>query len=1313
MIGTLLFFLTNYSIAQERYLHFTEIDGLPRNVTTCLQQDTYGYLWVGTTNGIARFDGKNFYKYPELAGINIIYLLYDSHNTLWAATGSGLYRYNRLTNYFELVVRGYVTKIQEDNGEIYFMMVSNIYKLEQDKPRIVIARNNLTDFCISAEGIWLGSNIEGLMLLSRKSNFTKQEFNTLSTTKISILNKIDNQILAGAYNGKLYVVTQNRKSQEIKLNNHYFYKRFVKIGNEIWLATDGFGIIVLDKNLQYLRTLNKSSKSDASISSNSIYDILQGAGGEVWLASYGSGLNCILPDNLLFRNFLPEKGNENSLVAEEGVSVFSKNSTIYFGTNYGLSVWDGKTEKYKNLSGDILQQQLKGNKVTAITADHKNNIWIGTYDGLLGKYSPDLKLFKTFHPGTYTPDEMQQIVYLQEVSDSNILIQTQLPNTVLINFNTKKETSEIFELYAKGSKVTYFLMNSLRKNQQGDLLALISDKGLFHVNWKDNILENRLVEMNKKINSYISDFYHDKKGYYWFATSSNGLVRISKDGKGYKKYTVKEGLPSNTLVRIESVDNRFLWISTISGICRFDTETGQALNFNHNDGLPANEFFERTSGKTDDSKIIFGSLAGFTVIDPTKVNAEDSKTKIIISDITFQNQSIRTPDGEQFLTQALEDTKIIELPYRKNSFTIHFFAQNKSFAKYQNYLFRLVGFEKKWNYLGEVNYATYTNLSQGTYTFEIKSAEKTNESLITKLTIRILSPWYLSWYAYTSYTILFVVILYLSVYGYLKRMEVKKEKEIAEFKIQKEQELTEKKLAFFTNISHDLKTPLTLIEAPVSDLLHSDNLNPEQVNKLMIISRNSKRLHRLITDLLDFRKITQKQFSILSIETDISHIITEVTDSFTEECINKSIDFKCTTEKKLIGLVDRKSIEKILWNLLSNALKFTNKGGSISINAKCEMIDQNGFLNLTVSDTGIGISAIDKEKIFERFFKVENTGSMNQDGTGIGLSIVKELVEMQRGKIQVESELGKGTVFTITLPLNKEILIDEKSDEQITNNETVEIENNTTILRETKKQYNLPGILIVEDNLDLLNYLAANFEKKYKVYLAEDGLQGLKLATQNNVDLIITDVQMPNMNGYEFCRELRRNFDTSHIPIIMLTANITIEHQIEGLSTGADVYLTKPFNVKILDAQVNSLLENRKTLRHKFLKMESPENLENTLPQKDIDFIGELRLFIEENIINSDLSVELLSKHFAISLAQLHRKIKALTGTTPNNLIKSIRLKKAWFLIREGGLRVSEAAYQTGFSDPNYFTICFKKEFGENPSQININEKDRTTVDKH
>ncbi len=1293
--------LIGFSANQERYIHFTEVDGLPRNITTCIEQDKYGYVWIGTNNGIARFDGKNFKVYDELKDCGIITLLYDTKQTLWVGTHLGLYKYNPVTDSFTQVTNGYISRLGEENGIIYLLMASNVYQIVGSEIQALPQFNNISDFCFTSEGLWVSRNNNGVILFDRNHNFISAKASYFQGLQVATISEVEGALFVGMFDGQLFAISKNGRTQKIDLENHYYYKAFKKVGNEVWVTTDGNGIFVLDQNFRFIKKLDRSQNAQQSINSNSIYDILTGNNGEIWLASYGAGLTCILPDNRLFQNIFPERGNDNSLVANEGVSVFVKEPYVYFGTNYGLSKWDKNRNRYQNLSEMRLREEVNGTKVTAICVAEDNTVWIGTYDGLLGHYTSDLRLIKTYHPCSQYPNEMQQIVNIKEVSDNNLVILTQFHFQILLNFEKSTGRTNVFELFNKGSNTTYCLLNSLRTNQKGELLAVITDMGLFYVNWKDNVLENRLPEMNSNLNTSITDFYQDKSLNYWITASSEGLIFASPDGKKVKKWTGKDGLPANTLIRMESVDDHYLWISTISGICRFDMKTFETLNFNHRDGLPANEFKERVSATINDGRIIFGSLAGFTIIDPSKTETETKRPEVVISDITFQNQSIRNPEGKSYIDQPLEETKEITLPYDKNSFSIHFFIKNKSFSQYHHYEYRLMGLEENWNYQGETSFTTYTNLSPGSYVFEIKSADINKMGITTQLTINIKPPWYLAWYAYLTYIILFFIILYLSIYAFLKRFELLKEKEIAKIEIQKEHELTEKKLEFFTNVSHDLKTPLTLIDAPVADLLESSNLNPEQIDKLHVIRRNSQRLYKLITDLIDFRIATRKQFKLEIAETDITNLVTDITGAFCEECKNKSVDLIFNKNQQITGYIDSLKFEKILWNLLSNALKFTPSKGTITIRVEEFLFNGTNHLKLLVGDTGIGISDEDKDKIFDRFYQVKTSGDANKKGTGIGLSIVKELVEIHKGNIEVASNLGNGTTFTLCFPIDinayaENELAPEQRVHEIKNSE--EPISNPNAYR--NKRYNMPKLLIVEDNHELRNYLAQHFEKYYNVYTADDGLAGLKIAKETQLDLIVTDVQMPGMDGYTFCREIRQCFEISHVPVVMLTANNTIDQQIEGLSTGADVYMTKPFDIHLLDAQMASLLENRKSLRKKFHGVEPVTGLEKSLPQRDIDFINGLKLFIEANIMNPNLNVEFLADNYTVSLAQLHRKIKALTGSTPNNLIKSIRLKIAYKLIKEDGLRVSEAAYQTGFSDPNYFTTCFRKEFGENPSQV-------------
>lgn len=1304
VFSTLLF-----SEARQKFVYYTDINGLPRNITNCIEQDKFGYIWVGTGNGIARYDGNTFATYDQFKGILVNCLYTDTKNNLWVGANNGLYLYNRVTNFFELKSKGYIQKIQEDNGEIYSLHAELIQRNSPSENTVIKVENDYLNFCITDEGIWKSTKKHGAQLLSRKSGYKTQSESVLDSYSISVISSIKGNLFFGCRNGQLFVKKADGSLRNIVIENHHNFKKIVQVDDEIWLATDGNGIIVLDADLKFSRVLNRNQNNKSSISSNSIYDIMHGNNHEIWIASYGAGLTCILPDNSLFTNVIPEKGNPNSLTASEGVAVFEQNGLFYFGTNYGLSVWDEKKDVFTNFSMNELREDLKGVKVLGITTDKDNNMWVGTNDGLLGKYSSDYKFQKAFHPSSNNPLEMQQIVLIKNYNNTNLIIGTQYQDQCLLNFDLKTETVSTLTLMQGSKKLSHFQINSIRKNRKGEMMVLKSDSGLYRINFKENRLENSLPELNKKVSFWINDFYIDKNGNYWFTTRTDGLVQLSGDGKQFKKWTVKDGFLTNTLIRIESIDDQFLWISSISGLSRFEMKTGQIVNFNHRDGLPANEFTDRNSAKTSDGRIIFGSVAGFTIVNPMNFVSDTSKTKVIISDLTFQNQSIRSPEGKQYLTTPLEETDKITLPFSRNSFTIHFFTRNQDFQKNNNYSYRMVGLEKEWTFLSETNHINYTNLSPGTYQFEVKNASKTNidNNLPTQLIIRINPPWYLSWYAYLGYIALAFILIYVSLTVYTNRVQLKKEIEISEYKVRKEHELTEKKLAFFTNISHDLKTPLTLIDAPVNDLLQSKNMDSEQLNKLMLIRRNSGRLYKLITDLLDFRKLTQKQLSLSVAETNIQELIEEIFLTFNEECKSKSISFEKQIGFKHTVFVDAEKIEKIIWNLLSNALKFTEVGGKLFLWAEEVIRNEKSYLELTIRDTGIGISEAELEKIFEPFYQVRNAKPISEKGTGIGLSIVKDLVEIHHGEIQFDSAPGVGTSFKITVPSQKsQYTFEEISSLTIvpkSSPKTSQTDLNIDAETQTRQNhYNLPKILIVEDNDELRGYLAGHFKKAYKIFQAEDGLEGLKIAREINPDLILTDVQMPNMDGNEFCKEVRRNFDTSHIPVVMLTANSTVEQQIEGLSTGADAYVTKPFDIQLLDTVLFSVLENRKKLRYKLLGVETAFEAEDQLPQKDIDFINEIKVYIGEHMAEQNLSIEMVADHFSISRTQLNRKIKSLTGSTPNNLIKTIRLKKAYELIRQKDARVSEVAYLTGFSDPNYFTTCFKKEFGENPSQIGV-----------
>ena len=1284
-------------------IYFTDKEGLPRNIVSCFVQDKYGYGWIGTGNGISRFDGYNFVDYNSLKGNFVNTMILDSNNDLWIGTDAGLFQYDRLNDSFVKIMDGYTRKLSAFNGTIFCMLVNRLVKINS-KDTTIYEIDGITNYEVTDDGIWYSLN-RGLFLQGSETNY-------LENRAIALIRKVDDILWIASRNGSLFYL----KDGTIKLTNitnHYNILDIEKIGDETWIATDGGGIIILDRNLSEKRRLVKE-RENALISSNSIYDVSTGLDSTIWISTYGAGLILLTRENKAYTNIVPVPGISNSLVDKEGVSISVFDDRYYFGTNYGFSVWNKKTNKYTNFDSEVLEKQINGRKVTAINKDQDNNLWVGTYDGLIGKYSPDLKLLDTYHICSEDRSEMQQIIIIYTLDKDNLLIGTHYRDKSLLRYNIRTHEVEPVELEIRSQNKFNFQVNNIRKNKFGEIVVLVRNLGIFLYNTESNSLENFLPEISNRISFRLNDFYQDKTGNYWFATQTDGLIKLSPDGRIFDKWTTKEGLPTNTLISIESINDNILWISTIDGLCRFNMQNGQIQIFNYRHGLASNEFLPRTSTITTDNKILFGNTEGFLVIEPDKLIQDTSKSEVIISDFTFHNRSIRKLEKGKYLERPLEETGELRLPFKLNSFTISFFTRDNNLPKYNNYAYMLQGFEDDWTYLGENNHTTYTNLSPGKYSFMVKCTNKDNiwNEDPTKIEITILHPWYTSWVAIVAYIFFSVSIFILFFRIYHKRLQLKKNLEISEFKIKKEHELTEKKLAFFTNISHDLKTPLTLISAPVNDLLQAKNLQADQYKKLEIINRNSRRLFKLISDLIDFRKITQNQLPLTVEIINLKPVIENIYEAFQAECEKKDIDFSFHLDFKGTVCVDSRKIEKILWNLLSNAIKYTEIGGKIWLQASEDNYVNGRFLNLVVRDTGKGFSEKEKQRIFDRFYQIGRTKDLQIEGSGIGLSIVNDLVTLHHGSIEVDSVQGKGTAFKISIPCDIDFYSeDERQSQEVTSATNLEINESTTeqeylFQNEADSElnkYNRPNLLIVEDNQELLDYLGSHFKNEYKLKKAANGEIGFSIACETEPDIIITDVTMPVMNGQEFCKKLRETFNTSHIPVIMLTANTEIEQKIEGLSAGADVYVTKPFEIKYLDAVVKSMLQNRRRVREKFLGIEPIENDLKIITDSDIQFVNELKDFILSNITNEKLNINLLSDFFSISRAQLNRKIKALSGLTPNNYIKTIRLKKAYELIKQKGLRVSEAAYETGFTDPNYFTVCFKKEFGENPSTISKN----------
>jgi len=495
---------------------------------------------------------------------------------------------------------------------------------------------------IEEDGIWVSEANMGACFYSRNSNYKNCTKQILDGKQVHFIKKIDNKLFFACRNGQIFVLTSNKNFSEVEVKGNPLVMEIIKVDDQIWLATDGDGILILDIEGNYIKSIRKNPNQSTQINNNSIYDIYLGSNNEIWVATYSSGLLCMQPDNSPFRNIIPELNNPNSLVDKEGTAICLYKNKMFLGTSYGISVLDENKGTFTNYSSKYLEEKLNDEKVLSITTDDNNNIWIGTYGGYLGKFTPSMELIETYHPCSADPNEMQKIFLTYNYSKNNLLIGTYYTWKNLLNFDLRTGKAEAITLPPLfGDAHTAFKVTSIRKNRNNETLVLIREKGIFSINIDKNSMINKFPEINNRITFELNDFYHDKNNFYWFATQNDGLVRMSTDGLSFDKWGMEQGFPTQTLLRLESVDDRYLWISTISGFCRFDMQTEQTIVFDHRHGLPAKEFTQRTSTVTNDGRIIFGSIAGFTIVSPDKVIADTYDSEVIISDITFQNKSIR------------------------------------------------------------------------------------------------------------------------------------------------------------------------------------------------------------------------------------------------------------------------------------------------------------------------------------------------------------------------------------------------------------------------------------------------------------------------------------------------------------------------------------------------------------------------------------------------------------------------------------------------------------------------------------------------
>ena len=1320
---------------------FTQEDGLPNNQAQCIYQDNKGWIWVGTSQGLSRFDGYDFHNYlnnpsdsASLKGNLVRVIFEDRKGNLWVGTEyGGLNLFDRdkenfkhpYTNHPEFKFREVsVNAIEEGpDGKLWLgtdnnlLVVDTAGALKSMNPLIVgqdirFAGNFVRKLKFDKKGqLWAGTN-NGLFIYDPAENTIEPfplPFSENQNKEIwELFLDDDGSVWIGTYSMGIFIVDPETRQVE-KLNLEPYYERTETVRSiskgvfgDYWVGTRG-GLYIYSKDDGVAKFYNHDERDVKSLNNNSVLDIFHDSRGETWIGTRG-GVNLLAKSKQVFHKFSALPGDNHYLNSSIIYALWiGKDGKIYIGTeDGGVNIYNPETGTYEYLTSEESNpNSISQNCIKAFLNDGQGNLWIGTFWGGIDVLNLQTGEIANFHHDAENPGSLadNRVWDLCHDKYGRIWI----------------ATSKGVDRYDAGSG-SFIHYPQLNGNEHVAWIETDSENNIWAGSVDEVIIFNQASEQIQRFKEHSRSFFEDSKNRYWISTFDRGIAVYSKTDGALKYYAEDDGLANNQALCILEDDEANLWISTNNGLSKFNPESGHFRNFTSSDGLQNNQFCYGAAYKAESGELLFGSISGFNIFNPGDIVPYDANVPVVLTDLKIFNKSIPITDGKKgVLNRSISETTELFLDYSQNVFTIEFAALSYVNSKNILYSYFLEGFNKDWNEPSTTRTATYTNLNPDEYLLRIKQVIPGNpvDGPELQIKVTILPPfWKTAWFR-IAMLIAIIFMIYALMRFIINREKIKNELVLERANARKLHELDMLKLRFFTNISHEIRTPLTLILGPLEKLM-SKRLPPDEIpGHLKLIHRNAIQLDRLISQLLDFRKLESGTLKLNLTQSDIVSFVSEIVNSFNELAKEKGVSLQFTTLKKsLVTVFDPDKIEKILNNLLSNAFKFTGAGGKISVNLSL-VFDTNDeefehaqsekqFVELTVKDTGQGIKSKNIDKIFVRFFQ---TGKGNDNsGAGIGLALVKELVKLHKGNIYVASKPGKGSRFTIRIPYEP---YPSASEPQL------QVDEDKIVAEELLDPYSGEGsgilhskiMLIVEDNQDVRFFIKSHFNTVYNIIEARNGQEGWEKALHTIPDVIISDIRMPDVDGFEFCKRIKKDERTSHIPILLLTALHSKEHELKGLSYGADDYITKPFDIQVLQAKVENMLSIRESLKEKFAGTFILEPKNVVISSPDERFLQKAIHVVEENISNCGLDIEQFAVKVGVSRMQLYRKLHALTDMTVKEFIRHIRLKRATQLLIQKKMNVSEIAYAVGFKDLSHFRKCFRREFGMSATEyINQNQ---------
>jgi len=1273
------------------------------NNILCLADDNNHNLWIGTLDGLNILNKKTGVIrkifIPGIANNAISCLLIGKDNTVWVGTDSGLCRYIPQNDSFEVLVNSKTngvlsptaikSLIEDSKGNIWIGTWSaGLYRYDPKIKRYYAypKMNNRNSAHVIYEDykkrIWVGTWSEGLFLLENPYDMKHlrwKKFVHQNGNPNSLSDNIVYSISEDLNTHTLWVGTRSGLSITPQDGSGYFInylpesERYPLITNEVnsiirdhfgmmWMGTIGGGVCwVSTKQTHFNRYNIESIKSE--LPTNSVKSLYVDDDGLVWMGIGTYGLAAYNPKNNVCNYYpkIPEFSNISSMPTVNTIVRMKRTNELWIGT------YDGGIYVYKK--GQKVKVMLPENTpflkeacVSAIKEDRKGNCWIGTRSGLCVRYNNGKGyIFNTLLVNNKDLSRCT-IRSLCEDNDGTIWCGTGNYGVIRLSGNLQNP------------KLTKFAQYSLSNNKLNCLDALC----LF----KDNI------------------------GRLWLGTEGGGLNLYDREKDTFISINKLINLPGDVVSSIQQDKKGNLWLGTNYGLVRLRVEKNLKESsfrvYTTADGLQDN-FFIQNSSFNKNGELFFGGYKGYNSFFPGKMEDNVMKVPVVITDIKILNQSFGTLDNElrnRISEETPGFTKRIELPYKYKNFTIEFAALVYNNSRGNKYAYKLEGFDKDWQYTDALHrFANYNNLKSGTYTFRLKATNENgmwNETE-TVLEVVILPPFWATWWAYLLYIIAGVLIARFSLRVARNRMQLKNDLKLQQIEQIKSEEVNHAKLQFFTNITHELLTPLTIISASVDDL---KMISPQYLEHYGVMQNNISRLIRLLQQILEFRKAETGNLKLKVSNDNLAVFLRKEVESLRPLMKKKKIHLSVVCDpENIMGYFDPDKLDKIAYNLLSNASKYNSEGGFVLVNLSCD--SNKEYAILTVKDNGKGIPPEKMKTLFKRFYEGDYR-RFNTIGTGIGLSLTKDLVELHQGTITAESEVDKGTTFTVRIPIDRSFYSEDEIDEMkdVSSEGTISDLELSVPEPEKTTEAKSHSLLVIEDNEELLQLMTQLLSREYNVLTAQNGKEGVSIVENEDIDLIVSDIMMPEMDGIEFCKHIKNNFETCHIPLILLTAKNKEEDRIEAYDSGADGFISKPFKLTVLHAKIKNLLKNKERVAKDFKKQLVFEMKELSYTSMDEDFLQRAIDCVHRHLDDSEFDQQQFIEEMGSSKSTLYKKLKSLTGLNTSAFIRNIRLKAACKIVEEKKkIRISELAYAVGFNDPKYFSACFKKEFGMLPSE--------------